>query len=157
MNCAEVFRRLDDFLDRISLVSDSDYVNEKADRAIFLTMHSAKGLEFPYVYIYGMNDGQFPSQRALESGTIEEERRLCYVALTRAQKELTVSFSTRRTRYKEVLELQPSRFLLEIPAELLERPLSSQETPEQSAQREAEEREDVVAMLRQLRENNFKM
>jgi ATP-dependent DNA helicase Rep/DNA helicase-2/ATP-dependent DNA helicase PcrA len=148
---------LDDFLDRISLVSDSDYVNEKADRAIFLTMHSAKGLEFPYVYIYGMNDGQFPSQRALESGTIEEERRLCYVALTRAQKELTVSFSTRRTRYKEVLEVQPSRFLLEIPAELLERPLSSQETPEQSAQREAEEREDVVAMLRQLRENNFKM
>ena len=148
---------LDAFLDRISLVSDSDYINEKSDRAIFLTMHSAKGLEFPCVYIFGMNEGQFPSTRALESGTLEEERRLCYVALTRAQRELTVSFSTRRKRYKEVLEMQPSRFLHEIPEELLERPLSSRETPEQAAQREATEREDVLAMLRQLRENKFRM
>ncbi|MGH7493537.1 MAG: ATP-dependent helicase [bacterium] len=150
-------RSLDAFLDRISLVSDGDYVNEKNDRAIFLTMHSAKGLEFPYVYIFGMNEGQFPSARALESGTIEEERRLCYVALTRAQKELTVSFSTRRMRYKEILEMQPSRFLQEIPPDLLERPLASHLTPEQTAQREADEREEVVAMLRQLREHNFKM
>ncbi len=150
-------RSLDAFLDRISLVSDSDYLNEKCDRAIFLTMHSAKGLEFPCVYIFGMNDGQFPSARALEGGTLEEERRLCYVALTRAQKELTVSYSTRRRRYKEVLEMQPSRFLQEIPEELLERPLHSRETPEQLAQREGQEREGMLAMLRQLRENNFKM
>jgi len=145
------------FLDRISLLADTDYLNEKIDRAIFLTMHSAKGLEFPFVYVFGMNDGQFPSARALESGALEEERRLCYVALTRAQHELTVSFSTRRTRYKEVIEMQPSRFLHEIPSELLERPLLLQETPEQAAQREAAEREEVLSMLRQLRQNNFKM
>ncbi len=145
------------FLDRISLISDSDYLNEKSDRAVFLTMHSAKGLEFPCVYVFGMNDGQFPSARALASGALEEERRLCYVAMTRAQRELTVSFSARRRRYKEILEMPPSRFLLEIPTELLERPLLASETPEQTAQRETEEREDLAAMLRQFREKNFKL
>lgn len=150
-------RSLGAFLDRISLIADSDYLNEKSERAVFLTMHSAKGLEFPFVYIFGMNEGQFPNARAVEEGTIEEERRLCYVAMTRAQHELTVSFSTRRMRYKEVLEMRPSRFLQEIPAEFLERPLSCAETPEQAAQREAQERDEVAAMLRQLRENNFKM
>lgn len=143
------------FLDRVSLISDSDYLNEKVDRAIFLTMHAAKGLEFPYVFLFGMNDGQFPSSRALESGAIEEERRLCYVAITRAQRELTLSYSTRKTRYKEVLELQPSRFIQEIPAAVLEN--GGTESREQAAQRVAEEQEDLVAMLRRLRENNFKV
>lgn len=148
---------LDAFLDRISLISDSDYVNEKVDRAIFLTVHSAKGLEFPFVFLFGMNEGQFPSTRAIESGSVEEERRLCYVAVTRAQRELTASFSTKRTRYKEIIEMQPSRFLKEIPAEVLEQPLEHLTSPEQKAQREAEEREDLVGMLRRFRENNFKL
>lgn len=145
------------FLDRVSLISDSDYLNEKVDRAIFLTMHSAKGLEFPYVFLFGMNDGQFPSNRALESGTIEEERRLCYVAITRAQRELALSYSTKKTRYKEMLELQPSRFIQEMPAEVLETSTLAQETPEQTALREAAERDDVALLLRRFRENNFKI
>ncbi len=148
---------LDGFLDRISLISDSDYLNEKVDRAIFLTVHSAKGLEFPFVFLFGMNEGQFPSTRSIENGSVEEERRLCYVAVTRAQRELTVSFSTKRTRYKEVLEMQPSRFLKEIPSEILEQPLEHLASPEHKAQREAEEREDMAAMLRRFRENNFKL
>lgn len=148
---------LDAFLDRISLISDSDYLNEKIDRAIFLTVHSAKGLEFPFVFLFGMNEGQFPSTRSIENGSVEEERRLCYVAVTRAQRELTVSFSTKRTRYKEVLEMQPSRFLKEIPTEILEQPLEHITSPEHKAQREAEEREEMAAMLRRFRENNFKM
>lgn len=148
---------LDAFLDRISLISDSDFLNERIDRAIFLTVHSAKGLEFPFVFLFGMNEGQFPSTRSIENGSVEEERRLCYVAVTRAQHELTVSFSTKRTRYKEVLELQPSRFLKEIPLEVLEQPLEHLTSPEKKAQREATEREDMVAMLRRFRENNFKL
>ncbi|NUO84367.1 ATP-binding domain-containing protein, partial [candidate division KSB1 bacterium] len=148
---------LDGFLDRISLISDSDYLNEKVDRAIFLTVHSAKGLEFPFVFLFGMNEGQFPSTRSMENGSVEEERRLCYVAVTRAQRELTVSFSAKRTRYKEVLEMQPSRFLKEIPSEILEQPLEHLTSPEHKAQREAEEREDMATMLRRFRENNFKM
>ena len=148
---------LDAFLDRISLISDSDYLNEKVDRAIFLTVHSAKGLEFPFVFLFGMNEGQFPSTRSIASGSVEEERRLCYVAVTRAQRELTVSFSTKRTRYKEVLEMQPSRFIKEMPPEVLEQTLEHLTSPEQKAQREAEEREDLVAMLRRFRENNFKL
>lgn len=147
---------LDAFLDRISLISDSDYLNEKVDRAIFLTVHSAKGLEFPFVFLFGMNEGQFPSTRSIESGSVEEERRLCYVAVTRAQRELTLSFSTKRTRYKEVLEMQPSRFIKEMPPEVLQQTLEHVTSPEQKAQREAEEREDLVAMLRRFRENNFK-
>ncbi|MDZ7268119.1 MAG: UvrD-helicase domain-containing protein [candidate division KSB1 bacterium] len=143
------------FLDRVSLICDSDYLNEKVDRAIFLTIHAAKGLEFPHVFLFGMNDGQFPSSRALESGTLEEERRLCYVALTRAQRELTLSYSTRKTRYKEVLKLQPSRFLLEIPAELLEN--GGAGSPGEAAPRTAGEQDDFAAMLRRLRENHFKV
>lgn len=145
------------FLDRVSLISDSDYLNEKNDRAIFLTMHSAKGLEFPYVFLFGMNDGQFPSNRSLESGTIEEERRLCYVAITRAQRELSISYSAKKLRYKEILELQPSRFIEEMPAEVLENAMIAAETPEQAAQREAAERDDVALMMRRFRENNFKL
>jgi superfamily I DNA/RNA helicase len=148
---------LDAFLDRISLISDSDYLNEKIDRAVFLTVHSAKGLEFPFVFLFGMNEGQFPGARAIENGGVEEERRLCYVAVTRAQRELTISFSSKRTRYKEVLEVQPSRFIKEIPSEVLEQPLERLTSPEQKAQREAEEREDLVAMLRRFRENNFRL
>lgn len=144
-------------MDRISLISDSDYLNEKVDRAIFLTVHSAKGLEFPFVFLFGMNEGQFPSTRSIASGSVEEERRLCYVAVTRAQRELTVSFSTKRTRYKEVLEMQPSRFIKEMPPEVLEQTLEHLTSPEQKAQREAEEREDMVTMLRRFRENNFKL
>jgi DNA helicase-2/ATP-dependent DNA helicase PcrA len=139
------------FLDRLSLVSDTDYLNRQIDRVVILTVHSAKGLEFPHVFIYGMNDGQFPSRRACEEGGEEEERRLYYVALTRAQRELVVSFCEKKTRYKEELNLEPSRFLREIPAELFERSPFEPESAEAMAQREAEEQEDVLAMIQKIK------
>jgi superfamily I DNA/RNA helicase len=139
------------FLDRLSLVSDTDYLNRQIDRVVILTVHSAKGLEFPYVFIYGMNDGQFPSRRACEEGGEEEERRLCYVAITRAQRELVVSFCEKKTRYKEELNLEPSRFLREIPAELFERSPFEPESAEEIAQREAVEHDDVLAMIQKIK------
>jgi superfamily I DNA/RNA helicase len=139
------------FLDRLSLVSDTDYLNRQVDRVVILTVHAAKGLEFPYVFIYGMNDGQFPSRRACEEGGEEEERRLCYVAITRAQRELTISFCDKKTRYKEELTLEPSRFLREIPGELFERSPFASESAEEIAQREAEEQEDVLAMIQKIK------
>ena len=148
---------LSTFLDRISLITNSDYLKEKEERAIFLTVHSAKGLEFPYVFLYGMNDGQFPSKRALEEGSLEEERRLCYVAMTRAQKELTISYAVQKKRYKEILQLEPSRFLKEMSDDVLEAPVFSEEKPEAKERRKEKERDDVAAMFKRFREQNFKM
>jgi DNA helicase-2/ATP-dependent DNA helicase PcrA len=139
------------FLDRLSLVSDTDYLNRQVDRVVILTVHAAKGLEFPYVFIYGMNEGQFPSKRACEEGGEEEERRLCYVAITRAQRELAVSFCQKKTRYKEELNLEPSRFLREIPAELFERSPFEPESAEAMSQREAAEQEEVLTMIQQIK------
>ena len=139
------------FLDRLSLVSDTDYLNRQVDRVVILTVHAAKGLEFPYVFIYGMNDGQFPSRRACEDGGEEEERRLCYVALTRAQRELNLSFSDKKTRYKEELALEPSRFLREIPAALFENSPFKIESAEETAQRETAEQDDALEMIRKIK------
>jgi superfamily I DNA/RNA helicase len=144
------------FLDRLSLVADTDYLNRQVDRVVIMTVHAAKGLEFPYVFVYGMNDGQFPSRRALdgqagEEGGEEEERRLCYVAMTRAQRELTVSFCEKKTRYKEELALAPSRFLREIPAALFERSPFEAESAEAQARREATEQEAALAMIQQIK------
>ncbi len=139
------------FLDRLSLVADTDYLNRQVDRVVIMTVHAAKGLEFPCVFLYGMNDGQFPSRRACEEGGEEEERRLCYVAMTRAQRELTVSFCEKKTRYKEELALAPSRFLREIPAALFERSPFEAESPEAVAHREAAEQEAALAMIQQIK------
>jgi len=139
------------FLDRLSLVSDTDYLNKQVDRVVILTVHAAKGLEFPYVFIYGMNDGQFPSKRACEEGGEEEERRLCYVALTRPQRELTISFCDKKTRYKEELALEPSRFLREIPEALFENPPFRNESAAEAAQREAAEQEEVLGMIQKIK------
>jgi DNA helicase-2/ATP-dependent DNA helicase PcrA len=139
------------FLDRLSLVSDTDYLNRQVDRVVILTVHAAKGLEFPCVFIYGMNDGQFPSRRAIEEGGEEEERRLCYVALTRAQRELAVSFCEKKTRYKEELELEPSRFLREIPEELFERSPFQSESAEEMAKREEAEQQEVLVMIKRIK------
>ncbi len=144
------------FLDRLSLVADTDYLNRQVDRVVIMTVHAAKGLEFPYVFLYGMNDGQFPSRRALdgqacEEGGEEEERRLCYVAMTRAQRELTVSFCEKKTRYKEELAQTPSRFLREIPAALFERSPFEAESAEALARREAAEQEAALAMIQQIK------
>ncbi|MDZ7288996.1 MAG: UvrD-helicase domain-containing protein [candidate division KSB1 bacterium] len=139
------------FLDRLSLISETDYFDRQAERVVIMTVHAAKGLEFPYVFIYGMNDGQFPSRRAVEDGGEEEERRLCYVAITRAQYELIISFCQKKTRYKEELALEPSRFLREIPEELFDRSPFHIESAEQIAQREAEEKEEILAMIQKIK------
>jgi DNA helicase-2/ATP-dependent DNA helicase PcrA len=112
------------FLDHAALVSDADQVDQKAAVSL-LTMHNAKGLEFPVVFIAGMEEGLFPHGRSLESeAQLEEERRLCYVAMTRAEKRLYLSWARERRRFggSPPEPCRPSRFLAEIPAHLIGNP-----------------------------------
>ena len=109
------------FLEDIALVSDIDGYDENTDAVSLMTVHSAKGLEFPYVFLPGFEDGLFPSSRSLDSrDTEEEERRLAYVAITRAKKELTVIYTKSRVIYGRTEFCTPSRFLKEIPDDLCE-------------------------------------
>jgi DNA helicase-2/ATP-dependent DNA helicase PcrA len=111
---------LRDFLDHAALVSDADEYKAEA-QVTLMTMHSAKGLEFPLVFIAGLEEGLFPHSRANESqNDLEEERRLCYVAITRAEKYLYLSHAMKRRVYGEELPSEPSRFLMEFPIELIE-------------------------------------
>src|SRR5262245_11927991 len=109
-----------DFLDHAALVSDTD--NYKAEAQVTLmTMHSAKGLEFPLVFIAGLEENLFPHSRVRDSeNDLEEERRLCYVAITRAEKYLYLSHSMKRRVYGAEMPSEPSRFLMEFPLELIE-------------------------------------
>jgi ATP-dependent DNA helicase Rep len=90
------------------------------DRVNLMTLHAAKGLEFPYVYLIGMEENLLPHQTSIEEDTIEEERRLAYVGITRAQKLLTFSYCTHRKRHGDLVDCQPSRFLNELPEAELE-------------------------------------
>jgi superfamily I DNA/RNA helicase len=85
-----------------------------------ITMHSCKGLEFPHVHITGLEDGLLPHSRSKLEGTLDEERRLFYVGLTRAMQTLTLSYCTGRKRYGQVMPCHPSPFLAELPPELVE-------------------------------------
>ncbi len=112
---------LEGFLEELSLISDVDKYDENADVVTMMTMHSAKGLEFPKVFIVGAEEGLFPSYRSMESELeMEEERRLCYVAMTRAKRELYITCSKRRMLYGQTSYGKPSRFIGEIPSELVE-------------------------------------
>jgi ATP-dependent DNA helicase Rep len=93
---------------------------EVNDQVSLMTLHAAKGLEFPHVFLIGMEENILPHQNSIDSDTIEEERRLAYVGITRAQRTLTFSYCTHRKRYGEIAECEPSRFLTELPAEDLE-------------------------------------
>lgn len=112
---------LEDFLADISLLSDLDKTDENSDDAVVLmTMHSAKGLEFPYVFITGMEEGLFPSFRSLsDEESLEEERRLCYVGITRAEKDLFLVYAKKRMLYGKTSYNRASRFISEIPEELI--------------------------------------
>ncbi|HET9533705.1 MAG TPA: 3'-5' exonuclease, partial [Blastocatellia bacterium] len=111
---------LRDFIDHAALVSDSDQYRADA-HVTLMTMHSAKGLEFPVVFIVGMEEGLFPLSRAAASEEdLEEERRLCYVAITRAQQKLYITHAMRRRVWGEEMRAEPSRFLNEIPLELMD-------------------------------------
>lgn len=120
---------LQEFLEEITL--DSEFAEEKkVEGALTLiTMHSCKGLEFPYVHIVGLEDGLLPHSRSINEGTLDEERRLFYVALTRAREYLSLSHCTGRKRYGQVMPCNPSRFLLELPSELLERADAAMKAP----------------------------
>ncbi|QHQ61354.1 DNA helicase PcrA [Anaerocolumna sedimenticola] len=114
---------LSDFLEEVALVSDIDNLSEDNDVVVLMTLHSAKGLEFPYVYLCGMEEGIFPSYISIHADDpeteIEEERRLCYVGITRAMKRLGLSAASQRMIRGETQFNRPSRFVNEIPRYLL--------------------------------------
>ena len=107
------------FLQEISLLADADTIRDDEGLVTLMTLHNAKGLEFPIVFIIGLEDGVFPHSRAIEEGNIDEERRLAYVGLTRAMRDLTLTYARRRTTYGGASGYSMrSRFLDEIPREL---------------------------------------
>ncbi|MGE5560822.1 MAG: DNA helicase PcrA [Chloroflexota bacterium] len=111
---------LEAFLATVSLVTDLDRVDETADAVILMTLHSAKGLEFPVVFLAGLEEGIFPHSRSVNDDSgIEEERRLCYVGVTRAQQRLYLTWASSRTVFGSISHGVASRFLHEIPPELL--------------------------------------
>jgi DNA helicase-2/ATP-dependent DNA helicase PcrA len=104
------------FLEEVSLYMDIDNYNEGEDAVVMMTMHAAKGLEFPHVFLVGFEDGLFPGMRAIgDREEMEEERRLCYVAITRAKKNLTITHARQRMLYGRTNAAMASRFLKEIP------------------------------------------
>lgn len=124
-NCIEEPPTLSGFLEEVALVADIDSVEDDENRVLLMTLHSAKGLEFPYVYLAGMEDGIFPSYMSIMADNareeIEEERRLCYVGITRAMKKLTMTAAKMRMIRGENQFNAVSRFMKEIPADYLER------------------------------------
>jgi len=119
-------KTLDEFMQEITLLTSVDKEDEKdtnKDKVSLMTIHAAKGLEFPYVYIVGLEENLFPSQLSINSrADLEEERRLFYVAVTRAEKQATLSFATMRYRFGNVTYCEPSRFIDEIDDKFLDYP-----------------------------------
>jgi DNA helicase-2/ATP-dependent DNA helicase PcrA len=114
-------RPLVEFLEQVALVADADGLVDSKDRITLMTLHTSKGLEFPVVFLVGMEEGLFPHRRSLnDDDAVEEERRLCYVGMTRAREQLYLTRARRRHAFGAQTENLPSRFLREIPLELLE-------------------------------------
>ena len=116
-------------------ILDRNQEEEASDQVSLMTLHAAKGLEFPHVFLIGMEENLLPHQNSIETDNIEEERRLAYVGITRAQQTLTFSYCTHRKRYGEMAECEPSRFLGELPEEDLEWANKKQLAPEEIKQR----------------------
>ena len=113
---------LNGFLEEIALYTDLEQYSEDDDAVVLMTMHAAKGLEFPHVFISGFEDGLFPGMRAIgDMEEMEEERRLCYVAITRAKKNLTITYAKQRMIYGRTAASLPSRFLRELPDDTIQR------------------------------------
>lgn len=125
---------LNGFLEEVALVADIDSLDESNDYVVLMTLHSAKGLEFPHVYLAGMEDGIFPSYMTITADDpeeVEEERRLCYVGITRAEEELTLTCARRRMIRGETQYNKMSRFLKEIPMELVSTGAVFEKEPEE--------------------------
>jgi DNA helicase-2/ATP-dependent DNA helicase PcrA len=125
------------FLENVALVEQEympDKLNkENPDAVTLMTMHAAKGLEFKVVFIIGMEEGLFPhSQSMLDTGELEEERRLCYVGITRAKEELFLTFAKRRLYFGQIVSNQISRFIYELPEEVLKKNYIDRYTDEPS-------------------------
>jgi DNA helicase-2/ATP-dependent DNA helicase PcrA len=121
VGAAREFTSAAEFLEQVSLVSDTDELDDDESQVVLMTIHSAKGLEFPVVFLIGMEDGVFPHLRSIgEPDELEEERRLAYVAITRAEQKLHVTHAWARTLYGGTQYNPPSRFLDEIPTALVE-------------------------------------
>lgn len=116
-----------DYLENLSLLSDLDKTDEIEDSVSLMTIHSAKGLEFKVCFVVGMDEGLFPSKRSLDEGNIEEERRLCYVAITRAMEKLYLSSAEVRRQYGKPVYYRPSRFLTELEGSI--RKIDQDKTP----------------------------
>jgi DNA helicase-2/ATP-dependent DNA helicase PcrA len=112
---------VEEFLQQIALFSEQDSLRDEQGIVTLMTLHNAKGLEYPVVFIIGCEDGVFPHSRAIEAGDLEEERRLCYVGMTRAKRELCLTYARTRTLYGGRDWNLRSRFIDEIPVELTDR------------------------------------
>ena len=124
---------LSGFLEDMALYTDADKTAEDEDAVLMMTMHSAKGLEFPVVFLSGMEEGLFPSFRSTENDELlEEERRLCYVAVTRAKTQLHITCTERRMLYGHTQYARPSRFLDEIPENLIDSNISKRQQMQQA-------------------------
>ncbi len=127
---------MEGFLEEVALISDIDSYDDEADVVVLMTLHAAKGLEFPYVFLVGMEEGIFPSEMSRYSNEdIEEERRLCYVGITRAKRELTLSHAASRMLFGQTKHNRASRFLEEIDPSLLNK-VQSQAAAQRSAMRQ---------------------
>ena len=127
----DALRTMGDFLVDVALLTDGDQDDGDDDKVSLMTIHAAKGLEFPYIYVVGLEENLFPSQMALNAREeLEEERRLFYVALTRAEKRATLSYALTRYRWGQLIQNEPSRFIEEIDEQYLNLPTVSARRPE---------------------------
>lgn len=143
---------LNGFLEEVALVADIDSVEDESDHVLLMTLHSAKGLEFPVVFMVGMEDGMFPSYISISSEDptdLEEERRLCYVGITRAQEELFMTCARQRMVRGEIHYNRVSRFVTDIPAELL---AQEEKKTESAPKTEAERQKRQPTAYQQARE-----
>ncbi len=125
-------KSLDEIIAKVMLldVLERNEEQQASEQVSLMTLHAAKGLEFPHVFLIGFEENLIPHQNSIETNNIEEERRLAYVGITRAQQTCTFSYCSHRKRYGEIVECQPSRFLEELPIEDLEWPQKKQLDPE---------------------------
>ncbi len=141
-------RSLGEIVSRMMLLDslERNEEEEKTDQVKLMTLHAAKGLEFPYVYLIGMEEGILPHQNSIDSEQIEEERRLAYVGITRAQKQLTFSYCSHRKKYGDILSTEPSRFLNELPIDELDWAAVNKQDPEAQKKKG----QDSLALMKSL-------